>query len=52
LLKEKIESGKYFCNNDQQTTAAAASEQVNKKPPFAGTLSTSIGSTVDILLNH
>ena len=51
LLKEKIESGKYFCNHDQQTVVAP--EQVAKKPPFlAGTLSTSIGSTVDLLLNH
>ncbi len=60
LLKERIESGKYFCNYDQQSMVNSVSsdnqELVNigtvKKPSFAGNLSTSIGSTVDILLNH
>lgn len=58
LLKEKIETGKYFSNNDhQQTNNSITPEQLNqnsvssKKAPFAGSLSTSIGSTVDIFLN-
>jgi hypothetical protein len=67
LLKERIESGKYFCNNDQSNTmnntnsnsynnSAIADLQVpssaDKKNPMAGSLSTSIGSTVDVLLNN
>jgi hypothetical protein len=97
LLKEKIESGKYFCNYDQQqqhqqslqpqlqipgnnqsvpankpaildqtaslptpnsplstneTPSSIESNQNQKNPPFAGTMSTQIGSTVDVLLNY
>lgn len=63
LLKERIESGKYFCNNDQSntmnTTPLNTEQQqqqqqqgVVKKNPAAGSLSTSIGSTVDVLLNN
>ena len=65
LLKSKIETGKYFCNYDQsqahQQPQSPPSQQpplnlsiqiAQKKPPFAGNLSTSIGSTVDVLLNY
>jgi len=66
LLKERIETGKYFCNNDHQqqqqqqqnitsqlgnSSADQLSQSLIKKPPFAGNLSTSIGSTFDIFLN-
>lgn len=57
LLKEKIESGKYFCNNDQSNSTNNASnnnEQSqntsgSKRAAFAGNISTTIGSSVDIL---
>ncbi len=86
LLKEKIESGKYFCNFEPQqtqqqimlqqqskniiksqvtettepassadstaTAQAAAGSTAQKKSPLTGSLSTNIGSTVDILLNY
>jgi len=65
LLKSKIETGKYFCNYDQsqpqqqpqspqsqQPSLNLSTQITQKKPPFAGTLSTSIGSTVDVLLNY
>jgi hypothetical protein len=64
LLKSKIETGKYFCNYDQsqpqptqspqpsQSSVTLNSQIHQKKPPFAGNLSTSIGSTVDVLLNY
>ncbi len=63
LLKERIETGKYFCNNDHQQTMnqqVTLSDQSlltnNKKPAVVGnlstSLSTSIGSTVDIFLNN
>ena len=64
LMKERIETGKYFCNNEpsqqqqqQQTPVPPIlpplpAQTTVRKPPFAGSLSTSIGSTVDILLNH
>ena len=64
LLKSKIETGKYFCNYDQsqpqptqspqpsQSSVTLNSQIPQKKPPFAGNLSTSIGSTVDVLLNY
>ena len=78
LMKERIETGKYFCNNEPSQTPQQQqqqqqlqptpttpvspplpmppllpSQQVSmiRKPPFAGSLSTSIGSTVDVLLN-
>ncbi len=97
LLKEKIESGKYFCNYDQQQqqsqqapqlqakipgndlnteanksaseqkeslstpngpsntsepNTSIESNQSQKNPRFAGTMSHQIGSTVDVLLNY
>lgn len=56
LLKERIESGKYFCNNDQSnTTTNGINSDTNglaKKSPLTGNLSTTIGSTQDVLLNH
>ena len=99
LLREKIETGKYFCNYDQQSQQASTQNQTqpteqqkpiqssssellsntqsneessasppplppplpissnnqisnNKKTPAAGSLSTHIGSTVDVLLNY
>jgi hypothetical protein len=58
LLKSTIETGKYFCNYDQsqtQTTTSTSPQSqmpVLKKPPLTGSLSTSIGSTADVLLNY
>ena len=61
FLKSKIETGKYFCNHDQSQQSqqsqspqsqSQSSLMPQKKPPFAGNLSTSIGSTVDVLLNY
>jgi hypothetical protein len=62
LLKERIETGKYFCNCDQpqqqqsqiaSTVNESSNNQSNnsqkKQPPFAGSLSTTVGSTVDLL---
>ena len=60
LLKERIETGKYFCNCDQQQQqsqlASSANESSNnqsinsqKKQPFAGSLSTTVGSSVDLI---
>jgi hypothetical protein len=62
LLKAKIETGKYFCNYDQsqqqqqqqQITSPPPQlpQLIQKKPPFAGSISTSIGSSADVLLNY
>lgn len=56
LLKERIESGKYFCNNDQSSaTTNGTNSDTNglvKKSPLTGSLSTSIGSTQDVLQNN
>lgn len=62
LLKERVESGKYFCNNDQSNTInnnSSIAEQQHQQPqsadkntPAAGSLSTSIGSPVDVLFNN
>ena len=64
LLKAKIETGKYFCNYDQSQPQTQQQQQqhiqlpqsqqsnVPKKPPFAGSMSTSIGSSADVLLNY
>jgi len=63
LLKERIETGKYFCNHDHQqqqnmtmsqlgSSADQLSQSVIKKPPLTGNLSNSIGSTFDIFLNN
>lgn len=46
LLKEKVESGKYFCDYDPQQSAAV---QKSRSQITAGSISTLIGSTVDLL---
>lgn len=59
LLKERFESGKYFCNNDQSnvpttvnSTNTNSSIDQPKKPSVIGNLTNSIGSTVDVLTNN
>lgn len=46
LLKERIESGKYFCDYDPQQNATL---QKSRSQITAGSISTLIGSTVDLL---
>ena len=61
LLKERIESGKYFCNNDQTSSGQPATttssnntsnNTVAKKPAVSGNLTSSIGSTSNVVLTN
>lgn len=56
LLKEKIESGKYFCTpqpfNKNSIENESSSNNPKKRDQAAGSISTQIGSSVDILLNY
>jgi hypothetical protein len=56
LLKEKIESGKYFCTpqpfNRNNLDNESSLNNTKKRDQAAGSISTQIGSSVDILLNY
>ncbi|RMZ94970.1 FCH domain only 2 isoform X1 [Brachionus plicatilis] len=48
LLKERVESGKYFCDYDPQQSASVQ-KGASRSQITAGSISTLIGSTVDLL---
>ena len=61
LLKERIESGKYFCNNDQTSNGQSSTtanvnnipnSSVAKKPNVSGNLTSSIGSTSNVVITN